>query len=260
MRILVVDDDPLVHKLLRKGLQSEGHTVDTAASGEEGLELVAGGLYDAAVVDLTMPGIDGLEVTRRLRAERNDLPILMLTGHSELDSRLAGFRAGVDDYLAKPFAFQELLARLSAITRRAQPQQGDDRLIVADLVLDRRTHTVARGGIPIKLAPREFAVLELLMRNPGHVLSRTVLLERIWEYSYDGFSNVVDTSIKRLRKAIDRGSRQPLIHTVHGLGYKIDPPQLSDPNPGSDPVGAQTALPASDLGPRAYRGSGSRSS
>src|SRR5579864_4338828 len=206
MRVLVVDDDPLIRKLLERGLAAEGHAVDAVATGEEALQRTADEEFDIAIVDLAMPGMDGLELTRRVRADGLTLPILMLTGQSELESRLAGFDAGVDDYLVKPFAFQELLARLRAIVRRgAQAAAGTDRLQVGDLVLDRRAHEVARGQRQIKLSPREFAVLEFLMEHPGQVFSRTVLLERVWDYSYDGFSNVVDTSIKRLRKAIDSG-------------------------------------------------------
>jgi two-component system OmpR family response regulator len=221
MHVLVVDDDPMVQKLLQRGLRSEGHVVDVAADAQQGLHLAQAGVFDVVVLDVSLPGMTGLEVSSGLRAEGNNVPILMLTGRVELSDRLKGFAAGADDYLAKPFAFQELLARLHAIARRGQGVSQHERLVVGDLVLDRRGHEVTRAGQTIKLSPKEFAVLEFLMEHPGQALSRTVILERVWDYSFDGYSNVVDTSIRRLRKAVDRGHDAELIQTVQGLGYKI---------------------------------------
>jgi len=171
-----------------------------------------------------LPGLDGLELARRLRAEHLSVPILMLTARDALHDRLRGFDAGADDYLPKPFAFEELLARLRAITRRAGATPEDDRLVVGDLVLDRRSHEVTRAGRPLDLSPKEYALLEYLMRHPGQVLSRTLILERVWDYGFDSFANVVDATIRRLRKAVDEGFEQPLIHTVRGVGYKIKAP------------------------------------
>jgi DNA-binding response OmpR family regulator len=223
MHLLVVEDDALIQKLLYKGLTSEGFVVDATSTGEEGIERALSGEYDAVILDVTLPDTDGFHIARRVRAEGIDVPILMLTGRGELEDRLEGFAAGADDYLVKPFAFQELLVRVHAVLRRtAAPRE--EHLQVSDLVLDRRAHEVTRGGRPIKLSPKEYMVLEFLMEHAGQALSRTVIVERVWEYSYDGFSNVVETSIKRLRKAIDSGNNEKLIQTVHSVGYKIKPP------------------------------------
>ncbi|HZS93865.1 MAG TPA: response regulator transcription factor [Chloroflexota bacterium] len=220
MRILVVEDDREVAELLRRGLTQEQHIVDLAYDGIEGLRQAQQGNHDAIVLDVMLPGIDGLEVADRLRRQGNVTPILMLTARDALDDRLRGFDAGADDYLPKPFAFEELLARLRAITRRGQ-QVEDDRLIVGDLVLDRRAHEVTRAGKRLSLSPKEYALLEYLMRNQGQALSRTLILERVWDYSFDSFANVVDATIRRLRKAVDEGFDQQLIQTVRGVGYKI---------------------------------------
>jgi DNA-binding response OmpR family regulator len=222
MRVLVVEDDPLIQKLLNKGLQSESYVVDVVGSGEEGEERAVSGQYDAVILDVTLPDMTGFQVAEHVRAERPDMPIVMLTARGELDDRLAGFSAGADDYLIKPFAFQELLARLQAVTRRSGAARGDC-LRVGDLVLDRRAHEVTRGGRHIRLSPKEYALLEFLMEHPGQALSRAVILERVWDYGFDGFSNVVETSIKRLRKAVDAGQSEKLIQTVQSVGYKIKP-------------------------------------
>jgi len=173
-----------------------------------------------------LPGLGGLDIARHLRADANRVPILMLTARDALHDRLTGFDAGADDYLSKPFAFEELLARLRAITRRAGgggvPES--DRLVVGDLVLDLRAHEATRAGQPLELSPKEFALLEYLMRHPGQVMSRTLILERVWDYGFDSFANVVDATVRRLRKAVDEGYDTPLIHTVRGVGYKIKAP------------------------------------
>jgi len=226
MRLLVVEDDRSLADLLRRGLSQERHVVDVAHDGEEGLERAESGAYDALILDLMLPRMDGLEIARRLRAGRSAVPILMLTARDALHDRLTGFDAGADDYLPKPFAFEEVRARLRAITRRAgtgAPPE-DDRLVVGDLVLDLRAHEAARAGRTLALAPKEFALLEYLMRHPGQVLSRTLILERVWDYGFDSFANVVDATIRRLRREVDESFEQPLIHTVRGVGYKIKAP------------------------------------
>ncbi len=221
MHLLLVEDDRALAGLLRRKLLRERFTIDLAHDGREGLERAESGVYDAVILDLMLPHIEGLEIARRLRAEQIDTPILMLTARDAIQDRVHGFQSGADDYLIKPFAFEELVARLYAITRRGIITPEADRLVVADLVLDRRSGEVTRGGRPIVLAPKEYALLEYLMRHPGQVLSRTLILERVWDYGFDSFANVVDATIRRLRKAIDEGHERPLIHTVRGLGYKM---------------------------------------
>jgi len=228
MHMLVVEDDRSLADLVRRGLTQELHIVDVAHDGEEGLERAESGAYDALILDLMLPGLDGLNIARRLRAHDNRVPILMLTARDALHDRLRGFDAGADDYLPKPFAFEELLARLRAITRRAGGDAGavseSDRLVVGDLVLDLRAHEATRAGHLLELSPKEFALLEYLMRHPGQVMSRTLILERVWDYGFDSFANVVDATIRRLRKVVDEGYDTPLIHTVRGVGYKIKAP------------------------------------
>ncbi|HXT36272.1 MAG TPA: response regulator transcription factor, partial [Chloroflexota bacterium] len=185
------------------------------------LEQAASGVYDAVILDLMLPHLDGISVARQLRADGVGTPVIMLTARDAVQDRVAGFGAGADDYLVKPFAFEELEARLQAVTRRGALAPESDVLVVGDLILDRRSREVSRAGRPIPLAPRDFALLEYLMRHPGQALSRTVILERVWDYGFESFANVVDATIRRLRKAIDEGCEQPLIHTVRGLGYKI---------------------------------------
>ncbi len=220
MHVLVVEDDRSLADLLQRGLTQERHVVDVAHDGDEGLERAESGIYDALILDVMLPGRDGLEIARRLRAARIAVPILMLTARDALHDRLRGFDAGADDYLAKPFAFEELLARLRAIMRRTGAAAADQ-LVVGDLVLDDRAHEVTRAGRTIDLSPKEYALLEYLMRHPGQVLSRTLIMERVWDYGSDAFANVVDVTIRRLRKAVDEGFEGPLIHTVRGVGYKI---------------------------------------
>ena len=226
MHLLIVEDDRALADLLRRGLTQERYIVDVVHDGHNGLEQAGSGVFDAVILDVMLPGIDGLEVSRRLRADGAIIPILMLTARDALRDRLRGFDAGADDYLPKPFAFEELLARVRAILRRSGSPAEDDRLVVGDLVLDRRGHEVTRGGRPIDLSPKEFALLEYLMRHPGQVLSRTLILERVWDYGFDSFANVVDATIRRLRRAVDEEFPTPLIHTVRGVGYKIKAPEL----------------------------------
>lgn len=221
MRVLVVEDDRSLSDALRRGLTQEGHVVDVSRDGEEGLHMAESGLHDAVILDVMLPTLDGMQVARRLREEEVHVPILMLTARDALRDRISGFDAGADDYLTKPFAFEELLARLRAITRRGGTPIADERLVVGDLVLDMRSREVTRGGTVIDLPPREYALLEYLMRHPGQALSRTMILDRVWEYGFDSFANVVDAAILRLRKAVDEGRDQQLIQTVRGVGYRI---------------------------------------
>ena len=223
MRLLIVEDDRALAGLLQRTLQREKHVVDLAHDGVDGLERAESGIYDVVILDLLLPGLHGLDVARRLRGGDISTPILMLTARDAIDDRVRGLDAGADDYLVKPFAVEELLARLRALGRRGSTPPEPDVLTVADLVLDRRAHEVRRGTALIALAPKEYALLEYLMRHPGQALSRTILLERVWHYDFDSMANVVDAAILRLRKAIDEGQERPLIHTVRGVGYTIRP-------------------------------------
>jgi DNA-binding response OmpR family regulator len=221
MRLLVVEDDPSLAEALRRGLTQEGHVVDVVHDGTDGLDLAESGVHDALILDVMLPGMDGIGVARRLREENIHLPILMLTARDALPDRISGFNAGADDYLTKPFAFEELLARLRAITRRGGAPIAEETLMVGELVIDTRAREVTRAGKVIDLPPREYALLEYLMRHPGQALSRTMILDRVWEYGFDSFANVVDAAILRLRKAVDDGYDQSLIQTVRGVGYRI---------------------------------------
>lgn len=221
MRVLIVEDDRSLAEALRKGLSQEGNVVDVVHDGVEGLELAESGLHDAIVLDVMLPKMDGLSVSRRLREDGVHLPILMLTARDALPDRISGFDAGADDYLTKPFSFEELLVRLRAITRRGQAPIEEHTLAVGDLVMDTRSRQVTRAGQIIDLPPREYALLEFLMRHPGQALSRTLILDRVWEYGFDSFANVVDAAILRLRKAVDEGYETQLIQTVRGVGYRI---------------------------------------
>lgn len=221
MRLLVVEDDRSLADALRRGLTQEGHVVDMVHDGAEGFDLAESGVHDAVILDVMLPGMDGMTLVRRLREDRVHVPVLMLTARDALPDRISGFDAGADDYLTKPFAFQELLVRLRAITRRGNAPIEEDQLVVGDLVMNVRGREVMRAGKVIDLPPREYALLEFLMRHPGQALSRTVILDRVWEYGFDSFANVVDAAILRLRKAVDDGQDTALIQTVRGVGYRI---------------------------------------
>jgi len=221
MRILVVDDEPAVRDSLRRALELEGYQVDLAVDGEEALEHPhTSEPADAMILDVLMPGIDGLEVCRRLRAEGNTVPVLMLTARAEVDSRVAGLDAGADDYLSKPFALAELLARLRALLRRAGTAE-DGALRFADLELDPGTREVRRSGTGIDLTRTEFALLELFLRNPRQVLTRTIIFERVWGYDFGPTSNSLDVYIGYLRRKTEEGGASRLIHTVRGVGYAL---------------------------------------
>jgi two-component system OmpR family response regulator len=221
MRVLVVEDDPAIGAFVVRGLREAGFTVDHATDGDMGLELALGHAFDAAVVDLMLPRRDGLSLIDALRRAGVETPMLILTAKRSVDDRVRGLQAGGDDYLTKPFAFPELLARVQALIRRASRTPESPRLAVGDLTLDRLTRQVERQGRPLDLRPREFALLELLMRNAGRVVSKTMILSQVWGYSFDPGSNVVDVLVFRLRDKIDRGFETPLLHTVRGVGYVL---------------------------------------
>jgi DNA-binding response OmpR family regulator len=221
MRLLIVEDDRSLAEALRKGLTQEGHVVDVVHDGAEGLDLAESGVHDAVILDVMLPRMDGLAIAARLRQDRIYVPVLMLTARDALPDRIKGFNAGADDYLTKPFAFEELLVRIRAITRRGVAPIEEERLTVGNLVMDTRAREVVRDGKVIDLPPREYALLEFLMRHPGQALSRTMILDRVWEYGFDSFANVVDAAILRLRKAVDDGYDASLIQTVRGVGYRI---------------------------------------
>ena len=221
MHILVVEDEQRLAALLRRVLMEERHVVDVAPDGAVGLSLASGDSYDLVILDLMLPGMDGLEVCRRLRASRNRTPILMLTARGAVEDRVAGLEVGADDYLTKPFAMQELLARVKVQLRRGPSAEAGTELQVDDLTLDLLRHEARRGERVIQLTAKEFALLEFLMRHPGHVLTRTQIIEHVWEYDMDALSNVVDIYVHYLRDKIDRGFTHPLIITVRGIGYKI---------------------------------------
>jgi two-component system OmpR family response regulator len=224
VRILVIEDDKDVASFIRNGLVQAGCNVDHAGNGKDGLFLATTEQYDALVVDRMLPGVDGLTVIRTLRASANTTPVLILSALGEVDDRVKGLKAGGDDYLVKPFAFSELLARLEALVRRATSSNDAQptTLRVADLEMDLLRRTVVRAGKPIDLQPREFQLLEFLLRHAGQVVTRTMLLEGVWDYHFDPQTNVIDVHISRLRAKIDKGFDRPLLHTVRGAGYRLD--------------------------------------
>ena len=221
MKLLIVEDNERVSQFLLKGLAEAGHTVDHAANGRDGIFLAATGQYDAIVMDRMLPGgIDGIAIIETLRRTGNKTPILILSALGEVDDRIQGLKAGGDDYLVKPFAFGELLARLDALMRRAQETRPQTTLVVDDLTMDLLTHKVTRGGRTIALQPREFKLLEYLMRHANQVVTRTMLLENVWDYNFDPQTNVVDVHVSKLRQKIDTGGR-PLLRTVRNAGYRL---------------------------------------
>jgi two-component system, OmpR family, response regulator len=220
MRALVVEDGSKMAALLRRGLQEEGFAVDLAANGEEGSWFGTENHYDVILLDVMLPDIDGFEVCRRLRAADRWAPILMLTARDGVEDRVAGLDAGADDYLTKPFSFDELFARVRALLRRG-PSERPPVLSVGDLILDPATRRVSRGDQEIELTPKEFGLLELFLRHPGEALSRTRILEHVWDFAYDGDSNVVDVYVRYLRGKIDRPFARRSIETVRGVGYRL---------------------------------------
>lgn len=223
MRILVIEDDNDTAAYLVKGLKETGYTVDRAADGREGLFLATSEKYDAMIVDRMLPGMEGLAIVQSLRAQGNATPVLILSALGQVDDRVRGLQAGGDDYLTKPYAFSELLARLQALLRRRQAEPAETTLKVGDLELDLLSRTAKRAGKPIDLLPREFRLLEFLMRHAGEVVTRTMLLERVWDYHFDPQTNVIDVHVSRLRQKIDKGFSPALLHTVRGAGYRLHP-------------------------------------
>ncbi len=221
MHILLIEDDVQAARFLVKGLVECGHVLDHAADGDDGLHLALTGRYDVIVADRMLPKRDGLSIVRMLRADNNQTPVLVLSALGEVDDRITGLHAGGDDYLIKPFAFRELLARLEALTRRGQPIAMEQPRQVADLVIDLRKQQVSRSGKRIRLQPREFRLLEYLVRHADQVVTRTMLLENVWDFHFDPQTNVIDVQISRLRGKIDKGFETPLLHTVRGAGYKL---------------------------------------
>ena len=228
MHVLVVEDDQKIAAFIAGGLRQEGHVVTMAGDGEAALRLAAGPLpgdYDALVLDLMLPKLDGTRVLAELRARRVDTPVLVLSALDSVDDRVRGLRAGADDYLVKPFALDELIARLLALVRRTAAASGASpavtHLTLADLTLDRLTRRVSRGGLPIELQPKEFALLEYLLCHVGRTLTRALILEHVWGWTFDPRTNVVDVLVLRLRNKIDRGAGPKLIHTLRGIGYVL---------------------------------------
>ena len=219
MRVLIVEDDANTADFVIKGLRQAGYTPDHAADGKEGLFLALEQPYDIIVLDRMLPGLDGLNLLRTLRSAGNSTPVLLLSALGEVDDRVEGLRAGGDDYLVKPFALVELQARLEALLRRGEVKAADSLLRVGNLELDRFTRAARRGGRAIDLQPREYQLLEYLMLHAGQVVTRTMLLEGVWDYHFDPQTNVIDVHISRLRAKIDKGEERPLLHTVRGAGY-----------------------------------------
>ncbi|OLN29016.1 response regulator in two-component regulatory system with PhoQ [Desulfovibrio sp. DV] len=225
MRVLIVEDDQDAAAYMVKGLKESGYVVDHVADGREALYRVAAETYDAVVVDRMLPGVDGLTIVKTMRSAGNQTPVLILSALGDVDDRVKGLKAGGDDYLVKPYAFAELLARLEALLRRGRSDAPDTILKVADLEMDLVGRSVRRAGQAIELKPKEFSLLEYLMRHAGHVVTRTMLLENVWDYSFDPQTNVIDVHISRLRHKIDKGHDKPLLSTIRGAGYS-----LRDPN------------------------------
>ena len=221
MKILVVEDDAEAGRYLTRALNEAGHVADWAGDGEQGLDMALAGSYDVLVVDRMLPKRDGLSLIMALRSEKRSTPVLILSALGQVDDRVLGLRAGGDDYLTKPYAFTECLARIEALARRQNPQNAQLIYRVADLELDRLAHRVLRGGEEILLQPREFRLLEYLMRHAGQVVTRTMLLENVWDYHFDPQTNVIDVHISRLRGKIDKGQGTSLLHTIRGAGYMI---------------------------------------
>ena len=223
MKILVVDDERAVRESLRRALELEGYEIELAGDGKEALATLGrdDSQPDAVILDVLMPGVDGLEVCRRLRATGNHVPVLMLTARDEVENRVAGLDAGADDYVTKPFALEELLARVRALLRRTADTDGGEVLSFADLVLDVGTREVRRGGRPIELTRTEFALLELFLRNPRQVLTRSIIFERVWGYDFGFASNSLDVYIGYLRRKTEAGGEPRVIHTVRGVGYAL---------------------------------------
>jgi two-component system copper resistance phosphate regulon response regulator CusR len=223
MRFLVVEDEQRIADFLKRGLESAGYAVDTAPDGKTAMDMVHGTDYDLIILDMMLPDMDGLKVLERIRNRKTSPPVLILSARGSVDDRVKGLELGADDYLVKPFAFVELLARVRVLLRRGAPTP--ERLQVGDLVLDCIRRRVTRNGEAIELAPKEFSILEYLMRNRGRPLSRTMIVEHVWDMDYDGLTNIVDVYIRHLRSKIDDKWPAKLLHTVRGIGYMLDAPE-----------------------------------
>lgn len=224
MRILVVEDDPKIASFVVKGLKQSGYAVDHFRDGDEAHSVAGAVSYDAAVVDIMLPGMDGLALVQRLRREGVRTPVIFLSAKASVDDRVRGLQSGGDDYLTKPFAFSELLARVQALIRRATQTGEPTRLEVGDLALDLLTREVRRAGQPIELQPREYSLLEYLLRHAGRVVTKTMILEHVYDFSFDPQTNVVDVLVSRLRQKVDRDFPAKLIHTIRGVGYVLKAP------------------------------------
>lgn len=224
MRVLIVEDDEETAGYVAKGLKESGYRPTVATDGKEGLLMAASEDFDLAIVDRMLPGLDGLSLVETLRGTGKELPILFLSAMGSVEERVKGLRGGADDYLVKPFAFSELLARIEVLLRRGGGGGAETNLRVGDLEMDLLSRSVRRGGKPVDLQPREFKILEYLMRNTGRVVTRVMLLENVWDYHFDPQTNVVDVHISRLRQKIDRDFDKPLLHTVRGAGYRLREP------------------------------------
>jgi heavy metal response regulator len=220
MRILVVEDEKKVANFIRQGLEEEGYAVDPAPNGEEGMAMALDGVHDLIILDIGLPRMNGLQVLQELRKRKVTTPVLLLTVRATIEDKVLGLDAGADDYLAKPFAFQELVARVRALLRR-RTESGPAVFRFADLTLDPARHTVFRGGDKIDLTSKEFALLDYFLRNPGRVLTRTMIIEHVWDYDFDTGTNVVDVYVNYLRKKIDSDRESKLIHTIRGVGYVL---------------------------------------
>lgn len=223
MRLLVIEDEQKVANFIKQGLEEEGYAVDHAADGASGLEMALEGLHDVIVLDVMLPKLDGLSVLHQLRQENVTTPVLLLTVRATIEDKVLGLDAGADDYLTKPFAFEEFVARVRALLRR-RAETAPPILQVADLALDPARRVVSRGDQKIELTPREFALLDYFMRNPGRVLTRTMIANRVWDYTFDATTNVIDVYVNYLRKKIDTGHDTRLLHTVRGVGYVMKVP------------------------------------
>lgn len=218
MKVLVVEDEKKVASFIKRGLEEEKYEVDTAFDGEEGLNKALGASYEVIVLDVMLPKMDGVALIKELRARKNRTPVLMLTAKDSVDDIVAGLDSGSDDYLTKPFAFAELLARIRALMRRSEQERGAE-IHFAELRLDPVSHKVWRSDKEIDLTSKEYALLEYFMRNPNQVLTRTMIAEHVWDYTFDSFTNIIDVYVNYLRKKVDRDSDKKLIHTVRGVGY-----------------------------------------
>ena len=221
MRVLIIEDDPKLASFIVKGLKQEGFAADHADNGQDGLHMILTEPYDAAVIDIMLPGLDGLSIIEKMREQGHGTPVIILSAKADVSDRVKGLQAGSDDYLVKPFAFAELAARLHALIRRSSGSVEPTRLTVADLSMDFLKREVARAGVKIDLQPREFSLLEYLMRNAERVVSKTMILEHVWDYNFDPQTNVVDVLVSRLRSKIDRDFEKKMIHTLRGVGYVL---------------------------------------